>query len=284
MTSSAKAVPATTVLELLDLEQLDRDLYRGVHSLMEPGRPALYGGQVAAQALMAAGLTVPDGRMPHSLHGYFLRPGRPDVPVNFQVHRDRDGRSFSARHVAAVQDGEVIFSMLASFHAGADGAEIDLVDATPMPPPEECEPWPSRMPIDMVQVTKHEYTDAQKYSDTFWVRAAHPLPDDPLVHACGITFMSDIGTGFGQIQNDEVGYGGPSIDHAMWFQAAIPADEWVLVHLWAAKAFSRRATYHGAMRDRSGRLGAMITQEHLLVAKPAMDMRTWPEDWKEQMQ
>lgn len=283
MTAPARAVPAETVVQLLDLEQLDRDLYRGVHSMMEPGRPTLYGGQVAAQALMAAGLTVPDGRVPHSLHGYFLRPGIPDVPVNLQVHRDRDGRSFSARHVAAVQDGDVIFSMLASFHIGAEGVEIDDVDATPVPPPEECEPWPSRMPVDMVQVTEHEYTDAQKYSDTFWVKASHPLPPDPLVHACGLTFMSDIGTGFGQIQNDEIGYGGPSIDHAMWFQHPLPADDWVLVHLWPAKAFSRRATYHGAMRDRSGRLGAMLVQEHLLIAQPHMDMRTWPADWKERM-
>lgn len=283
MTSSAKTLPAETVPALLDLEQLDRDLYRGTYSMMEPGRPTLYGGQVAAQALMAAGLTVPEGRVPHSLHGYFLRPGIPDVPVNLQVHRDRDGRSFSARHVAAVQDGEVIFSMLASFHTGADGVEIDGVDATPMPPPEECVEWPTRMPVDMVQVTEHEFTDSQKYSDTFWVKSRDPLPDDPLVHVCGLTFLSDIGTGFGQIQNDEIGYGGPSIDHAMWFQHPVRADDWVLVHLWPGKAFSRRATYHGAMRDRDGRLGAMLVQEHLLMDQPAMDMRTWPEDWKEQM-
>lgn len=267
----------------LDLEELDRDLYRGVNTVAAKERPALFGGQVCAQALMAAGRTVPEGRQPHSLHGYFLRPGLIDHPVVLRVDRDRDGRSFSARHVAAIQDGEVIFSMLASFHAGAEGVEIDDVVATPVPPPEECEPWPSRMPVDMVQVTEHEYTDAQKYSDTFWVKATHALPHDPLVHACGLTFMSDIGTGFGQVQNDEIGYGGPSIDHAMWFQHPVPADEWVLVHLWPAKAFSRRATYHGAMRDRSGRLGAMLVQEHLLMPQPAMDMRTWPEDWKERM-
>lgn len=274
---------ATDLATTLDLEELDRDLYRGVNTAAAQLRPALFGGQVCAQALMAAGRTVPEGRLPHSLHGYFLRPGLIDHPVVLRVDRDRDGRSFSARHVAAIQDGEVIFSMLASFHTGAEGVEIDEIDATPMPPPEDCVEWPTRMPVDMVQVTEHEFTDSQKYSDTFWVRSRDPLPDDPLVHACGLAFLSDIGTGFGQIQNDEIGYGGPSIDHAMWFQAPVRADDWVLVHLWPAKAFSRRATYHGAMRDRDGRLGAMLVQEHLLIAQPAMDMRTWPEDWKEQM-
>src|SRR4051812_32843335 len=101
---------------LLELERLDRDLFRGEN---EPGareRFNLYGGQVAAQALRAAGATVPEARTPHSLHGYFLRRGRVDLPVIFDVDRDRDGGSFSARHVRAVQDGEVIFSMLASFN------------------------------------------------------------------------------------------------------------------------------------------------------------------------
>src|SRR5437764_7495211 len=110
---------------VLELEHLDRDLFRGQN---EPGanqRFSLYGGQVAAQALRAAGATVPDGRLPHSLHGYFLRRGRPNMPVVFHVDRDRDGGSFSARHVRAVQDGEVIFSMLASFEELEDAPTYD---------------------------------------------------------------------------------------------------------------------------------------------------------------
>src|SRR5947209_1633191 len=105
---------------LLELEQLDRDLFRGQNERGARERLSLYGGQVAAQALRAAGATVAPERMPHSLHGYFLRRGRPDRPVVFHVDRDRDGGSFSARHVRAVQDGEVIFSMLASFHERED--------------------------------------------------------------------------------------------------------------------------------------------------------------------
>src|SRR5690242_19856854 len=115
----------STLAELLELERLDRDLFRGEN---EPGardRLALYGGQVAAQALRAAGATVADGRLPHSFHGYFLRPGLVDRPVIFEVDRDRDGGSFSARHLRAVQEGKVIFSMVASFHAREDSARSE---------------------------------------------------------------------------------------------------------------------------------------------------------------
>src|SRR5664279_4703507 len=102
---------------LLDLEVLDRDLFRGEYEPGATSRRSLYGGQVAAQALRAAGLTVEPQRLPLSLHGYFLRPGLVDRPVVFHVDRERDGGSFSARHVRAVQDGKVIFSMVASFNA-----------------------------------------------------------------------------------------------------------------------------------------------------------------------
>src|SRR5579871_5194564 len=106
---------------LLDLERVDRDLFRGRNANFGPRR-TLYGGQVAAQCLIAAAATVEDGRLPHSLHGYFLRAGRSDLPVILEVDRDRDGRSFSARHVNAVQEGEVIFSMVTSFQAESDVA------------------------------------------------------------------------------------------------------------------------------------------------------------------
>ncbi len=252
--------------------------------MMEPGRPTLYGGQVAAQALMAAGLTVPEGRVPHSLHGYFLRPGIPDVPVNLQVHRDRDGRSFSARHVAAVQDGEVIFSMLTSFHTGAEGVEIDDVDATPMPPPEECVEWPSRMPVDMVQVTEHEFTDAQKYSDTFWVQSSHPLPDDPLVHVV----RADL-----HVRHRHRVRPDPERRDRLRRPEHRPRDvvpapaSGPTTGCWCTSGRRRRSPggrrTTGRCATASGRLGAMLVQEHLLIAQPHMDMRTWPADWKEQM-
>jgi acyl-CoA thioesterase-2 len=113
----------------------------------------------------------------------------------------------------------------------------------------------------------------QKYADTFWVRTADPLPSDRLTQACALTFVSDLGTGFGQIQDDEIGYGGPSIDHAIWFHEPIAADDWVLVRLWPGKAIASRGVYHGALRDRDGRLGASLVQEHLFVPTPAIDTR-----------
>src|SRR5271156_2206691 len=121
---------------LLTLERVDRDLFRGRNADYGP-RQTLYGGQVAAQCLLAAAATVEPDRLPHSLHGYFLRAGRNDLPVILEVDRDRDGRSFSARHVIAVQDGEVIFSMITSFHAESEGGIFDGAPRRDVPAPED---------------------------------------------------------------------------------------------------------------------------------------------------
>ena len=183
----------------LDLEELDRDLYRGVNTVAAKVRPSLFGGQVCAQALMAAGRSVPEGRLPHSLHGYFLRPGLIDHPVVLRVDRDRDGRSFSARHVAAIQDGEVIFSMLASFHTGSAASLFEDSTPRPAPEPDDCPPYGNDALLELRQITMTEVVDGrQLYSDRIWVRAAHPLPDDPMVQACALAYISDLGTGFGR--------------------------------------------------------------------------------------
>jgi acyl-CoA thioesterase II len=257
----------------LELEQLDRDLFRGVNTVMAKERSSLFGGQVCAQALMAAARTVAPDRQPHSLHGYFLRPGQIDKPVLLHVDRDRDGKSFSARHVAAVQDGEVIFSMLASFHGGSANSRFDDVGPSTSgsgkddaaPPPEECPAYRADRLLDIRQVTLTEVIDGvQLYSDSLWIRAAHPLSDDRLVHACALAYVSDLGTGFGRVQLPGVGRGGPSIDHALWFHEPIRADEWVLLQLWPWKATPGRGLYRGALRNRDHRLGATVAQEHLL--------------------
>ena len=249
----------------LELEQLDRDLFRGVNTVMAKERSSLFGGQVCAQALMAAALTVAPGRQPHSLHGYFLRPGQIDKPVLLHVDRDRDGKSFSARHVAAVQDGEVIFSMLASFHGGSAESRFDDVGEAEAPAPEDCPAYRADRLLEIRQVTLTEVLDGQQlYSDSLWIRAAHPLADDRLVHACALAYISDLGTGFGRVQLPGVGRGGPSIDHALWFHEPIRADDWVLLQLWPWKATPGRGLYRGALRDRDHRLGATVAQEHLL--------------------
>jgi acyl-CoA thioesterase-2 len=256
----------STLAELLELEQIDRDLFRGAN---EPGaseRLALYGGQVAAQALRAAGATVGDDRLPHSFHGYFLRPGLVDRPVIFQVDRDRDGGSFSARHVRAVQDGEVIFSMLASFHAHRESPTFDAVATAPAPDPDELQARPSVASlVEVREVTRARIVARRMHHpDRLWVRASAPLPEDPLVHACAVAYASDLGTGFGQTEVPGLPTGGPSIDHAVWFHAPIRADEWMLLDLAPRKARSSRGVYDGSLRDRAGELGALIVQETLL--------------------
>jgi len=249
----------------LELERLDRDLFRGVNTVMAKERSSLFGGQVCAQALMAAGLTVAPDRLPHSLHGYFLRPGQIDRPVVLHVDRDRDGNAFSARPVAAVQDGEVIFSMLASFHGGEAESRFDDVGEAAAPPPEDCPAYRADRLLEIRQVSLTEVVNGQQlYSDSLWIRAAHPLSDDRLVQACALAYLSDLGTGFGRVQIPGVGRGGPSIDHALWFHEPIRADEWVLLQLWPWKATPGRGLYRGALRDRDHRLGGTIAQEHLL--------------------
>ena len=253
---------AADLRSLLTLERLDRDLFRGRNANYGP-RQTLYGGQVAAQCLLAAAATVDADRLPHSLHGYFLRPGRSDLPVVLEVDRDRDGRSFSARHVVAVQEGEGIFSMVTSFHAARDGGVFDDAPRRDVPAPEETATsgW-----IPLLEVREVTPTDFLRgvFTDCLWVRSVATLGEDPLVHRAGLTYLSDLGSGFGQ-QQALIGRGGPSIDHSMWFQADIRADDWVLVDLRPVKAVGGRGTYHGSLRDRRGLLGATVYQEHLLL-------------------
>jgi len=250
---------------LLELEVLDRDLFRGQNEAGAEARMSLYGGQVAAQALRAAGATVPPERLPHSLHGYFLRPGLVDRPVILQVDRDRDGGSFSARHVRAVQDGEVIFSMVASFHAREESETFDAVPTRGGVDPTTLAARPSPFLVEVREVTPTRIGDGQvRHSDSLWVRASSPLPDDALVHACAVAYVSDLGSGFGQVEVPGLPAGGPSIDHSLWFHDPIRADEWMLLELWPLKAMDALGVYSGSLRSEDGRLGALLTQEMLL--------------------
>jgi acyl-CoA thioesterase-2 len=257
---------AKDLASILDLEPIDRNLFRGVHSVDAADRQSLFGGQVAAQALRAAGLTVAEDRFPHSLHGYFLRPGRPDRPVLLHVDRDRDGRSFSARHVAAVQDGDVIFSMLASFHTEEPGASLDAVPKTDPPPPAGPGHTGYEGHVLLLELRDVASPPGEDDTDRLWVRAAHPLPDDRLTRACALAYISDLGSGFRQVHQPGLPAGGPSIDHTLWFHTPVAPDEWLLLELRPAKAGGARGVYFGSLRDAEGRLGALIAQEMLLRA------------------
>lgn len=263
---------------MLALEQIDTDLYRGISEWAFEDRTRLYGGQVAAQALMAAGLTVPEGRHPHSMHGYFLRVGRRDQPIIFKVERDRDGRSFSARRVSAVQGGQVIFDMTASFHVEESGNEyrVPMPSNLPDPDPEQLLSAPFLVPLaDMLNVPPGRTSqDDSNVSATMWVRIRETLGDDPLVHACGLVYLSDLGSGFSDPHVTDLPVGGPSLDHAVWFQGPARADEWIVLKMWPLMAGNARGLYLGSMHQADGTLLAMLTQESLL--RPFPDLSASP--------
>jgi acyl-CoA thioesterase-2 len=254
---------AVSLAELLDLEVLDRDLFRG--SNVGGGRQTLFGGQVAAQALRAAGRTVRDDRVPHSFHGYFLRPGRLDRPVLLQVDRDRDGGSFSARHVRAVQDGEVIFSMLASFALERPGGEFDALPQSDFGSPADGDRVERVLLLDVIEISPLA-VDGNRvtHPDALWIRVRDPLPDDRLLRACAVAYLSDLGTGFGQVDVEGVGTGGPSIDHVMWFRRDVDPCDWLLLDLRPGAAANGLGVYTGTIRERGGELAALLAQEMLL--------------------
>ena len=259
-------VDQPSLLDLLSIERLEENLYRNRVIFQRPFH--LYGGQVAAQALVAAGGTVPDGRVPHSLHGYFLRGGNTAKPTVFQVERDRDGRSFSARRVLAIQDGEVIFNMSASFAQPKEGTEQDV------------DPAPLVLPPDAHHATDHPYQQSlevrpavpaapeDRIRRQFWIRCTVDLPDSPLLHACALAYMSDISSGMDAIE-EHVAASGGSLDHAVWFHRHPRLDDWVLLDLVPRVVSGGRGWYAGAIYTAGGTRLATLTQEMLFREKRA---------------
>ena len=255
---------AGSLVDLLTLEELDTNLYRAFNAT-EEFLPRLYGGQVAAQALRAAAETVEPDRAPHSLHGYFLRAGRADLPTILHVDRDRDGRSFSARHVNAVQEGNVIFSALASFHV--DETSVDH-QVTALPPDAGD---PDHMPesprvghnvlLDMRYFQARE--DEPWRANRFWARPRGVLSNDAVTRACVLTYLSDLGWAFDEIDDDGP-IGGPSLDHAVWLQRPVDITEWMLIDLHPLSVAGARGVFTGTIHTRDGRLAAYFTQEALL--------------------
>jgi len=261
------------LLAVLDLERVETDLYRANFVFDDPF--ALYGGQVAAQALRAAGLTVPEGRLPHSLHSYFLRPGDASVPTVFQVYRDRDGGSYSARRVVALQEGKVIFNLSASFHVGGEGPDLQPSKAPAVHGPEACRPYALPRLFGLESRACDEEHGSAMWPMRFWSRTDAPLPaDDQLLHACVLTYLSDISSGV--IALEEPGareadgtpvpghaVSGSSLDHAVWFHRPVRMDDWVLMDHEGQTAASGRGWYTGSIHDTDGRLVASLAQECL---------------------
>jgi acyl-CoA thioesterase-2 len=250
---------------MLDLDELDRNLYRACHVFSDGY--TLYGGQVAAQALRAAGLTVAADRQAHSLHGYFLRPGDSSRPTIFKVYRDRDGRSFSARRVVAIQNGDVIFNMSASFAVPQQGPDEQV---HPLPDADDPDSLPVyRFPrlLGMTgRLTRQPYGAVQGPT-RFWARSTVSLGDDELLHACVLTYLSDISSGLFPFESSRAG-SGASIDHAVWFHRSVRMDDWVQVDLQPQSVARGRGWYTGTVHARSGELAASLTQEALFRDVP----------------
>jgi acyl-CoA thioesterase-2 len=265
------------LLELLDLEPTGTDRYRVANR--DPGYGnRVFGGQVAAQAIRAAVATVDPDRSPHSLHAYFIRPGRPGVPIEFEVERTRDGRSFTTRRVVASQNDEVIFEMSTSLHVTEHGVDYQMPLWSDLPAPETLtdrvsfipDETSDRLPVEMRELGPTEADEDGWYASTrrVWMRTKRRLPDDPVLHVCVLTFLSDMGAVMGARaplpEQPLSRLMGASLDHAVWFHRPIRADEWFLYDLHAVSNAGARGLARGTMHAVDGRLGVSVTQEALL--------------------
>jgi len=270
----------TRLLEILELERLDRDLFRAAASRQMPGG-RLFGGQVAAQALRAAAFTVQEGYPPHSLHAYFLRPGDPERPVLLHVDRIRDGRSFTTRRVVAVQEGEAIFHLGASFQRDEEGPAYAEPGPLGVPDPESDHAWSkgpfqgfeSHSPFETRElgVVGPDERGVDESTRRIWIRTRGSLPDDRVLHSCVATFVSDMGV----VYAAAVPIGGPfgavtaaSLDHAVWFHRPLQLDEWTLFDVHPISNARSRGLVRGSLRSRNGTLGASIAQEALIRRRP----------------
>ncbi|MER5950561.1 acyl-CoA thioesterase [Streptomyces sp. cg28] len=276
-----------SLLDLLDLERIEEDIFRG--QSRSAVVPRVFGGQVAAQALVAAGRTVPADRHAHSLHAYFLVAGDPGAPIVYTVDRIRDGRSFTTRRVVAIQHGQPIFHLSASFQTYEDGLEHQA-DMPPAPDPASLPTAAEMLPryadvlgadrvrrmLEAREAVDLRYADAPPFAfvgepqqprSQVWFRTDGKLADDPLLHVCLATYVSDMtlldsvllahGRG-GWAVGDVVG---ASLDHAMWFHRPFRADEWLLYDQQSPSASGGRGLGQARIYTQDGRLAITVIQE-----------------------
>jgi acyl-CoA thioesterase II len=274
------------LLEVLDLKQIDAATFRGESP--QVGAQRVFGGQVAGQALVAAGRTVDSSRRVHSLHGYFVRPGDPTVPIEFSVETIRDGRSFSVRRSTAQQHGRTIFFMSASFQVTEQGLDHHTPPPEGVPGPDETrtmQDWLARYPDRADAFSKAPQAIDVRYVGTpgwvppgdrdaadeqrVWMRINGKLPDDPLIHACALAYASDLSlldsvlSMHGEVWGPG-GVIGASLDHALWLHRPFRADEWFLYDCTSPSASGSRGLASGRMFTEDGRHIASAVQEGLL--------------------
>lgn len=300
-------------MSLLDLELVEPDVF--LAPTPAEGPPRLFGGQVASQALRASTLTVDSDRRVHSLHSYFIRPGRPNVPLRLEVERTRDGKSFTTRRVTARQDKESIFVLESSFHVEEEGYDWQA-DPPPLSPgPDEIAagdgpmgmrlptganrpPWARRSaeaengadaaadnagdnesaagsstprpprgnPFRGMVEIKPLQLDEEWRPHPAWVRVVQPLGDDPSIHACALTYISDMAVvSAARAPGSPIrSWGGASLDHTVWFHRPFRVDEWLLFSAEPLTNYGARGLARGSFHTRDGVLVASFVQECLL--------------------
>jgi acyl-CoA thioesterase-2 len=278
------------LLTILDLEKLEENLFRGQSP--DAGWQRVFGGQVIGQALVAASRTV-EGRKPHSLHGYFLLAGDPKIPIIYDVERIRDGRSFTTRRVKAIQHGQPIFTLSASFQVEEEGFSHDITmpsvpDPDDLPNEQDIRarvmplmPDPVRKyfererPIELRPVEFKRYMSREPLEPRFnvWIRATGPLPDDPAIHQAVLAYASDMTL----LDSTLVAHGrtvferevqAASLDHALWFHRPFRADEWLLYAQDSPFTGGARGFARGSIFTRQGQLIASVAQEGLIRHRP----------------
>ena len=273
------------LVKLLDLETIELNTFRGIQP--DEDRQRVFGGQVAAQALMAAGRTVDVGSV-HSLHSYFLRPGDPKIPIVYEVDRIRDGKSFTTRRVVAVQHGRAIFNMEASFHVHENSIEHQFT--MPVVPEPDTLPtlreriaqanseidlddleWFTRPhPIEQRFVGESPWSPSRKREprQQLWIKSDGVLGDDQLLHSCVATYASDMSLmdviiAPHNVRWDDGHFMAASLDHCMWFHRDFRIDDWLLYDTDSPVAFGARGLARGFLYDRAGRLCVSLVQEGL---------------------
>jgi len=277
------------LLAVLDLERIERNIFRGRSP--QVGWQRVFGGLVIAQALVAAARTV-EGRSPHSLHGYFMLPGDPSVPILYEVDRIRDGRSFTTRRCVAIQHGRPIFSLSASFQVEESGLDygapmpaapgpegLDTIEtiaerfASAIPAAvrkyfERDRPFEIR-PTDPTRYLAVAPDQAREAKQSIWIRCRHTLPDDPAIHRAVLAYLSDMTL----LDTALVAHGRTifdptlqvaSLDHALWFHRPFRADDWLLYAQDSPNSTGARALTRGLIYALDGRLIASVSQEGLI--------------------
>jgi acyl-CoA thioesterase-2 len=280
---------ADDLVAILDLEKIEEDIFRGRSPAN--GWKRTFGGQVIAQALMAATRTVEETRAAHSLHGYFILPGDPEAPIVFEVDRIRDGGSFTTRRVVAIQHGKAIFSLSASFHGAEEGFD-HFIAAPHAPDPEQLldaaqlmqmsgrtaeqvERFVDRVspiefrPADPSRHTPLKSGELREPRQSLWIRVNSPLPDDPIIHRAALAFLSDMTLLATSVVAHGRNLGEPeiqaaSLDHALWLHRPFRADDWLLYVQDSPSAGGARGFTRGLLYSRERKLVASVAQEGLI--------------------